>query len=135
MSAGQEAQFSISNVSYMAIVDKIYPEMSGGTFEVGLIFDDDVPTAVRRGQSLQLNLTLSKSPQSLILPIGGFVQDVHGTWVFVLDENAEYAAGREKRLGRRNNRFLEIQEGLQEGEKVTTSSYNQKAVMERIITQ
>ncbi len=135
ISAGQEAQFSISGSSYTARVDKIYPEISGGTFEVDLIFGSDVPTAIRRGQTLQMNLTLSNSSQSLILPIGGFVQDTGGTWVFVLDENGEYASRREIRLGRRNNRFLEIQGGLQEGENVITSSYNQMIDMERIQLQ
>ncbi len=135
ISAGQEAQFSISGSSYTARVDKIYPEITGGTFEVDLIFGSDVPTAIRRGQTLQMNLTLSNSSQSLLLPIGGFVQDTGGTWVFVLDDNGEYASRREIRLGRRNNRFLEIQGGLQEGENVITSSYNQMADMERIQLQ
>ena len=135
ISAGQEAQFSISGSSYTARVDKIYPEITGGTFEVDLIFGSDVPTAIRRGQTLQMNLTLSNSSQSLILPIGGFVQDTGGSWVFVLDENGEYASKREIQLGRRNNRFLEIQGGLQEGENVITSSYNQMIDMERIQLQ
>jgi HlyD family secretion protein len=135
ISTGQEAQFSISGSNYTARVDKIYPEITGGTFEVDLIFGSDVPTAIRRGQTLQMNLTLSNSSQSLILPIGGFVQDTGGTWVFVLDENGEYASRREIRLGRRNNRFLEIQGGLQEGENVITSSYNQMIDMERIQLQ
>ena len=135
ISAGQEAQFSISGNSYIARVEKIYPEIRGGTFEVDLIFGSDVPNAIRRGQTLQMNLTLSNASQSLILPIGSFVQDTGGTWVFVLDENGEYTSRREIRLGRRNNRFLEIQGGLQEGEKVITSSYNQMLDVERIMLQ
>ncbi len=135
ISAGQEAQFSISGSSYIARVDKIYPEISSGTFEVDLIFGSDVPTAIRRGQTLQMNLTLSNSSQSLLLPLGGYIQDTAGSWVFVIDGSGEFATKREIRAGRHNNRFLEIQEGLQEGEKVITSSYNQMADIERVVLQ
>lgn len=135
IAAGQAAQFSISNINYIARVDKIYPEITGGTFEVDLVFGSDAPTAIRRGQTLQMNLTLSNSSQSLLLPLGGYIQDTAGSWVFVIDSSGEFATKREIRAGRRNNRFLEIQEGLQEGEMVITSSYNQMADVERIVLQ
>ena len=135
IAAGQAAQFSMSNINYIARVDKIYPEITGGTFEVDLIFGSDAPTAIRRGQTLQMNLTLSNSSQSLLLPLGGYIQDTAGSWVFVIDSSGEFASKREIRAGRRNNRFLEIQEGLQEGEMVITSSYNQMADVERIVLQ
>jgi HlyD family secretion protein len=80
-----------------------------------------------------MNLTLGNSSQSLLLPLGGYIQDTAGSWVFVLDSSGEYATRREIRAGRRNNQFLEIQEGLQEGEKVITSSYNQMVDVERIV--
>jgi HlyD family secretion protein len=129
---GQESQFSISGQNYTATVDKIYPEITSGTFEVDLIFQGISPQAIRRGQTIQMNLTLSNSSQSLILPLGGFIQDTGGTWVFVLDSTGEYATKREIRVGRRNNRFIEVQNGLLEGENVITSSYNQMLDMERI---
>lgn len=132
---GQEAQFSVSGQNYTALVDKIYPEITNGTFEVDLIFQGNGPQAIRRGQTIQMNLTLSNSSQSLILPLGGFIQDTGGTWVFVLDSNGDFATRREISTGRRNNRFIELQAGLQEGEKVITSSYNQMLDMERIQLQ
>lgn len=135
ISQGQEAQFSVSGQSYTALVDKIYPEITNGTFEVDLIFQGLGPQAIRRGQTIQMNLSLSNSSQSLILPLGGFIQDTGGTWVFVLDSNGDFATRREISTGRRNNRFIELQAGLQEGEKVITSSYNQMLDMERIQLQ
>lgn len=51
----------------------------------------------------------------------------------IIDSSGEFASKRDIRAGRRNNRFLEIQEGLQEGEMVITSSYNQMADIERIV--
>ena len=63
------------------------------------------------------------------------MQDTGGTWVFVLDENSGFAYKRDIITGRRNNQFLEIQGGLQEGETVITSSYNRMLDMERIQLQ
>ena len=132
VSPGQSARFTLSGVDYAATVDKVYPEISEGTFEVDLVFEGIEPDAIRRGQTLQMNLTLGNPAQSLLLPVGGFVQDTGGNWAFVLDGSGEYATRRDIRVGRRNNRYIEVQEGLEAGERVITSSYNQMTDMERI---
>ena len=67
-----------------------------------------------------------------IVTTWGFIQDTGGNWVFVLDGTGEYALRRDIRVGRRNNRYVEVREGLQEGEQVITSSYSQMDDMERI---
>lgn len=132
VSPGQSSRFTLAGSEYAARVDKVYPEISDGTFEVDLIFEGPAPGEVRRGQTIQMNLTLGNPAQSLLLPVGGFVQDTGGNWAFVLDDTGEYATRRDIRVGRRNNRFIEVQEGLDAGERVITSSYNQMAEMERI---
>lgn len=129
---GQKAKFTLAGGEYSATVSKVYPEITDGTFNVDLIFDGDTPADIRRGQTLQMNLTLGNSSETLLLPIGGFIQDTGGNWVFVLDESGEYAVKRDLRAGRRNNRMIEVLEGLQAGERVITSSYGQMAEMERI---
>jgi len=43
-----------------------------------------------------------------------------------------FAMRRDIRVGRRNNRYVEVREGLRQGERVITSSYGQMADMERI---
>jgi HlyD family secretion protein len=113
-------------------VSKVYPEILEGTFNVDLVFDGSPPEDIRRGQTLQLNLTLGNSSETLLLPIGGFIQDTGGNWAFVLDRSGEYAVKRDLRTGRRNNRMIEVMEGLEAGERVITSSYGQMVDMERI---
>src|SRR5690606_28792654 len=103
-----------------------------GTFNVDLSFDGGTPPDIRRGQTLQLNLTLGAPVDSLLLPVGGFLQDTGGTWAFVLDANGEYATKRDMRIGRRNARTIEVLEGLERGERVITSSYGSMVDMERI---
>lgn len=132
VSPGQSARFTLAGADYNARVDKVYPEISDGTFEVDLVFEGPEPPDIRRGQTLQMNLTLGNPAESLLLPVGGFVQDTGGNWAFVLDASGEYAVRRDIRVGRRNNRFIEVQEGLEEGDRVITSSYNQMSEMERI---
>ena len=130
--AGQDATFSLAGVEFGASVAKVYPEITEGTFEVDLIFQGMPPTNLRRGQTLQMELTLGNPVESLLLPLGGFIQDTGGNWVFVLDASGEFATRRDIRTGRRNNRYVEVREGLQQGERVITSSYSQMEDMERI---
>ena len=132
VSQGQSARFTLAGLDYNAVVDKVYPEITSGTFEVDLVFEGTEPTEIRRGQTIQMNLTLGNPADSLLLPVGGFVQDTGGNWAFVLDDSGEYATRRDIRVGRRNNRFIEVQDGLRQGERVITSSYNQMTEMERI---
>ena len=128
----QAAIFTLAGAEYAAHVVKVYPEITEGTFEIDLNFEDLVPANIRRGQTLQMELTLGNAVESLLLPLGGFIQDTGGNWVFVLDGTGEFALRRDIRVGRRNNRYVEVREGLQEGDQVITSSYSQMDDMERI---
>ncbi|MDP1930043.1 MAG: HlyD family efflux transporter periplasmic adaptor subunit [Gammaproteobacteria bacterium] len=129
---GQSARFTLSGRQYAASVLKVYPEITGGTFTVDLVFEGMAPDNVRRGQTLQLDLTLGNPVESLLLPLGGFIQDTGGNWVFALDAEGNYATRRDIVTGRRNNRFVEVREGLQAGDRVITSAYSQMADMQRI---
>ena len=132
VAADQTASFTLSGREYTARLLKVYPEVTDGTFEVDLVFDGLTPSDVRRGQSLQMNLPLGSPVESLLLPIGGFVQDTGGNWVFVVDSEGNYANRRDIRVGRRNNRYVEVIDGLQQGDRVITSSYRQMADMQRV---
>ena len=130
--ADQAASFSLAGSEYITRLLKVYPEITEGTFEVDLVFDGLNPSDVRRGQSLQMELTLGSPVESMLLPIGGFVQETGGNWVFVVDADGIYANRRDIRVGRRNNRYVEVIDGLQQGDRVITSSYRQMADMERV---
>lgn len=130
--ADQTASFPLAGQDYSARLLKVYPEITDGTFEVDLVFDGQTPNDIRRGQSLQMELTLGSPIESLLLPIGGFVQDTGGNWVFVVDGDNNYATRRDIRVGRRNNRYVEVIDGLQQGDRVITSSYRQMDDMERV---
>lgn len=132
VNAGQSANFTLLGNEASAVVDKVYPEITAGTFEVDLLFDGLPPANIRRGQTLQMELILGNPTEALLLPLGGFIQDTGANWVFVVDASGEYAVRRDITSGRRNNRFVEVREGLLQGERVITSSYSQMDDMERV---
>lgn len=107
----------------VAAVKKIYPQIRDGQFEVDLVFGEQKPTEIRRGQTLQAKLALGDPTTTLILPNGSFYTDTGGNWVFVVSEDGGSAVRRSVKLGRRNIRHIEILDGLEQGERVITSPY------------
>jgi HlyD family secretion protein len=104
----QSATFSLAGEKFTARAMKVYPEITQGTFEVDLVFQGMSPSNVRRGQTLQMELILGDPVESLLLPLGSFIQDTGGNWVFALDETGAYAVRKDIRIGRKNNRFVEV---------------------------
>ena len=129
---GQQVRFTLAGKERDAVVSKVYPEINQGTFMIDLEFIGAPPDNLRRGQTLQMELTLGASVETLMLPLGGFIQDSGGNWVFVLNEDGTQATRRDIVSGRRNNRYLEVQEGLEAGDRVITSGYGQMVEYERI---
>jgi len=131
----QIASFESGGEEYRLVTRKIYPQVTNGTFEVDLVFTGDEPDSIRRGQTLQLNLQLGSPTRTLMIPNGAFYQDTGGNWVFVVAADGGRAVRRNVRLGRRNLRFIEVIDGLEEGEKVITSPYTNYLDMDRLELQ
>lgn len=124
----QQATFD----DYQLTVSKIYPQVTNGQFEVDLQFEDQQPDGIRRGQTVQTKLTLGDSSNAILIPNGAFYQDTGGNWIFVVTADDNEAVRRPVRLGRRNNRFIEVLDGLEVGERVVTSPYTSYRDMQRL---
>lgn len=120
---GQEAGFDLNGQHYRAVISKVYPTVTNGEFKVDMDFKGELPTGIRRGQSLRLRLELGQSEEAILLPAGGFYQETGGNWIFVLSEDGSRAVRRQIRLGRKNPSYYEVLEGLNPGEQVITSVY------------
>lgn len=120
---GQTANCEFNGKTYQLTVKKVIPEVTAGQFQVELIFDGKSPDELRRGLSLQVKLTLSDNSKSLLLAQGQFFQSTGGSWAFVLKDGK--ATKRNVKIGRKNYLYYEVLEGLQKGEEVITSSYDQ----------
>ncbi|MBK8428761.1 MAG: efflux RND transporter periplasmic adaptor subunit [Lewinellaceae bacterium] len=119
---GLEGSFEFNGATVKLAVSKVYPEVSNGRFQVDMTFDK-IPGGVRRGQSVPVRLQLGKPAEATLLATGGFFSDTGGNWVFVVDPSGSRAVRRDISLGRKNPQFFEVLSGLEAGEEVITSSY------------
>jgi len=119
---GLKAETTLNNKDYILEIAYKYPNIVAGRFDVDMRFVGDLPPGLAPGQSLRLRIQLSQSSEELLLPVGGFYKDTGGNWVYVL-EDGNRAVKRDVKLGRKNPENFEVLEGLQPGDKVITSSY------------
>ena len=129
---GQTAIVNVDGGDLTLTVNKIHPEVRNGRFEVDLTFDGPTPDDIRRGQSLQMRLSLGDSNEAIMIPNGAFYQDTGGNWIFVVARNGRQAVRRTVRLGRRNAQYIEVVDGLEPGEMVVTSPYTSFLDMQRL---
>ncbi|PHI37792.1 efflux transporter periplasmic adaptor subunit [Pseudoalteromonas sp. GCY] len=122
--AGQTARLTLQGKPYELTLAKVYAEVSNGRFEVDLTFNGALPSDIRRGQSLQLELLLAEAKAATLIPNGGFYQDTGGKWVFVLEQGSQVAVKKSVTFGERNNKYIEVLDGLAVGDRVITSSYS-----------
>jgi len=112
-------------------VTKMYPQVNNGQFQVDMSFEDE-PVGLRRGQTLQLRLTLGDNSDAVLIPNGSFYQETGGNWVFVVAADGTEAVKRTVRLGRRNTDFIEVLDGIEPGERVVTSPYTSYVGLDRL---
>ena len=122
--AGLEAQFERQNESYGTVIRKVYPEVRDGKFKTDFKFSGEQPANIRTGQTYYLNLQLGQSEEALLIPRGTFYQKTGGRWVYVVSPDGSQAVKREIRIGRQNPQYYEVLEGLEAGEKVIVSGYD-----------
>lgn len=123
--AGLEATFERQDERYTAVIRKVYPEVRGGKFRADFRFVGEQPVNIRSGQTYYLNLQLGQPEQAVLIPKGSFFQSTGGRWIYVLNAQGDRAIRREIRIRRQNPQYYEVVEGLQPGERVITSSYEQ----------
>jgi len=130
---GQRALLNTNGEGFELKISKIYPEVRASQFEVDLQFVGEIPTDIRRGQTLQLRLVLGDtSERATLLSNGPFFNDTGGAWVFVLDADGRIATRRPVRLGRRNPNSIEVKAGLVPGDNVIISSYANFIAVDRL---
>ncbi len=121
---GLPGSFDFAGSNYTLKIDKVYPEVNNGRFAVDMVFTSEKPSQIRIGQTFRLKLELGESKQAVLIPRGGFYQSTGGQWVYVVDEDNNIAVKRNISIGRQNPRYYEVLEGLEPGEKVIVSSYD-----------
>ena len=121
---GLEATFERQSERYQAQIRKVYPEVRDGKFKADFKFMEQQPENIRSGQTYYLNLQLGQPVQAILIPRGAFYQKTGGKWIYVISPDGTKAVRRDIRIGRQNPQYYEVIEGLEPGEKVITSSYD-----------
>ena len=121
---GLEATFERQGETYSTLIRKVYPEVRDGKFKADFKFDGVQPDNIRSGQTYYLNLQLGQPEEAVIIPRGTFYQKTGGKWIYVVNKEGNKAVKREIRIGRQNPQYYEVLEGLEPGEKVITSGYD-----------
>lgn len=130
---GVKGTVAVNSKEYKIEISKIYTEVVNGQFAVELLFNDNaLPKDVKRGMSLKSKVLLSGKTEALLIPKGMFYQSTNGgKWIFVVNSDNK-AVKRTIKIGRENPFYYEIIEGLEKGDKVVTSSYDDFKNVEEI---
>ena len=79
---------------------------------------------IKRGQTLQIDLSLSESRSSLLVSKGGFYRNTNGRWVYRVANDGSRANRIAIVAGRHNPHAFEILDGLEIGDRIISSSYD-----------
>ncbi|MBR4137018.1 MAG: efflux RND transporter periplasmic adaptor subunit [Bacteroidales bacterium] len=124
VTAGLDATFERQSERYQAQIRKVYPEVRDGKFKADFKFVGQQPENIRSGQTYYLNLQLGQPVEAILIPRGAFYQKTGGKWIYVVSADGSKAVRRDIRIGRQNPQYYEVIEGLEAGERVITSSYD-----------
>lgn len=132
---GLTGDFSFNNKTYKLNIRKVFTQVTNGRFQVDMEFVGTVPKGIRRGQTLQVRLALSDETQAILLPRGGFYQQTGGNWIFKVSKDGKTAYKVDVQLGRQNPDYYEVLQGLNPGDKVVTSSYENYGDMGELVLE
>ena len=121
--AGLDATFERQDTAFTMRLRKVYPEVRNGQFRADFTFAGAHPRNIRSGQTYYLHLELGQPTDAVIIPRGSFYQTTGGAWIYVLAPEGDRAFKRQIRIGRQNPQYYEVLEGLEPGERVIVSGY------------
>ncbi len=121
--AGLDATFERQDTNFTMRLRKVYPEVRDGQFRADFTFVGAHPRNIRSGQTYYLHLELGQPTNAVIIPRGSFYQTTGGSWIYVLSPEGDRAYKRQIRIGRQNPQYYEVLEGLEPGERVIVSGY------------
>jgi len=121
--SGQSGSFIFNGNNYSVSIKKVFTQVTNGRFQVDMHFEAEIPEGIRRGQSLKIRLALSDEKSAVLIPKGSFFQKTGGNWVFKLSDNGDMAYRVDIEIGSQNTEYYEVISGLEPGDKIITSSY------------
>ena len=130
---GLPAMIIWQNRNYPLKITKVNPEIKDRQFAIDLVFTDEQPELMRVGKNYRIRIELDQPEDALIMPKGSFFQATGGQWIFKLNEAGDKATKVNISIGRQNPQQYEILSGLQPGDRVIVSGYDNFGDAEEIV--
>ena len=122
---GLPATILYQNKRYPLKITKVVPEVKDRSFDVDLVFGDEMPDNVRVGKSYRVQIELGQPEEAVVIPRGNFYQSTGGQWIYKVNEAGDRAFRTAITIGRQNPQQYEVTTGLAPGDRVITTGYDQ----------
>lgn len=109
--------------SFEGIVNKVYPFIENKNLHADLLFEGEELPCFDQGKSPMIKIEIGEPRQAVMIPRGDFYEYTCGEWIYVIDPADGQAGKRKILLGSQNLGFFEVLEGLEPGEMVIVSGY------------
>ena len=131
ITTGLPATVNYQGKKYPLKITKVVPEVKDRMFDVDLVFTGEMPENVRVGKSFRVQIELGQPEDALVMPRGNFYQVTGGQWIYKV--NGDKAIRVPLTIGRQNPQQYEVTEGLQGGDLVIVTGYDNFGEAEELI--
>jgi multidrug efflux pump subunit AcrA (membrane-fusion protein) len=133
ITAGLPATITWQNGKYPLKIIRINPEVKDRQFDVDLLFTGKQPENIRIGKSYRIQIELGQAEDALVLAKGNFFHATGGRWIFKLNDAGDRAGKTDIVIGRQNPRQYEALSGLNPGDRIIITGYDNFGDAEEII--
>lgn len=133
ITTGLPATILYQGKRYPLKITKVVPEVKDRMFDVDLVFTADMPDNVRVGKSFRVQIELGQPEDALVIPRGNFYQATGGQWIYKLNKDKTRAVRVPITIGRQNPQQYEVTDGLQPGDWVITTGYDNFGDAEELV--
>ena len=121
--SGLPATAMLKGHKYSFEVSRTTPQVQEHSFAVELKPLEVDKASLRLGQTLRLQIELSKPERRLIIPRGNFYAQTGGQWIIRVEETGHRARRVPIKLGRQNAEHYEVISGLNTGDRILINGY------------
>lgn len=120
VAAGQTATGVVDGRTFSLIVARVLPQVTAGRFSVELNFTGHSRPTLRRGQAVDVRLSLGSASPAIVVPAGPWAEARGTVFVAPAGESRRFER-RLVQIGRRTPEQVEILSGIAAGERVIVS--------------
>ena len=133
ITTGLPAHIQYQNQQFPLRISKVVPEVKNRAFACDLLFTAEKPSNICLGKSYRVQIELGMPETALVIPKGNFYQQTVGRWIYRLSPDGKRARKVEVELGRQNPQQYEVLSGLQPGDKVLVTGYEQFGDIDELV--